>query len=194
MSLCPGVEELVRLAVKKITDVGAAYKTLLAAGQLNDCLAANQADSMITFSDDVRVAYRLSRAARKLMLDGAVTGQLSLRCGRCLKTYQDRLEEDFNLVLTLVDADEALAGDDLELDEEQISQVQICDGEIDLKQILQEQVLMGLPLRPVCARDCAGLCPHCGTDLNLATCDCEPKPFNNRFGKLKSLNLDGQGK
>jgi uncharacterized protein len=179
----------VRLLVDKITDISRAYTLCLAAAELNCMLSQAQEDSSGPFVSDALVTYRLSRADRRLMLDGELAADLTLQCGRCLTTLPGRLHESFAISLNIVD-EEGSTEEELELDDEQINSITHVEGEIDLLPVLQEQLLMALPIFSLCGENCSGLCPYCGNDLNKSRCSCEPKHFNNRFGKLKDLKLD----
>lgn len=175
-----------RLSVEKITDISTAYTVSLTADELNCQLGLDEASGR--FVGEARVDYRLARVERRLLIEGSVHAELSLQCGRCLKTFVDAFQEPFSLALNLVD-DEADTADELELDEERINSITMVAGEVDLLPVLYEQFTMLLPGHALCREDCAGICPYCGIDLNTASCDCEPPPFNNRFGKLKDLKL-----
>jgi len=45
-----------------------------------------------------------------------------------------------------------------------------------------EQVNLFIPFSPNCNRDCKGICPVCGMNLNYEKCKCE-----NSFGELNLL-------
>jgi uncharacterized protein len=47
---------------------------------------------------------------------------------------------------------------------------------------------LDLPLAPLCREQCQGLCPHCGTDLNDETCDCQG-PADPRWATLDELRF-----
>ncbi|MCL6590836.1 MAG: DUF177 domain-containing protein [Firmicutes bacterium] len=98
-------------------------------------------------------------------------------CGRCLETYS--------------------AGQTMEINEQFISKSKL-DGdetpeytfygdEIDLKECIQEQVLLALPMSYICNPGCRGLCPGCGCNLNSTTCKCVVSTINPQFEKLKVL-------
>ena len=178
-----------RLLVEKITDIGRDYTLTLAAADLNCLLGQAPGDFGGLFAGDVRIDYRLSRVGRRLLLDGGLSADLSLQCGRCLNAHTGELKESFSVALSIVDQEDSFV-EELELDDEQINSISLVDGEVDLLPVLMEQLLLSLPTHSLCREDCAGLCPYCGTDLNTAKCDCEPRHFNNRFGKLKDLKLD----
>jgi uncharacterized protein len=61
---------------------------------------------------------------------------------------------------------------------------------INLRDPIQEQVILALPDRVLCKPDCKGLCPQCGADLNEAACDCDRTPPFGKFAALKHLNLN----
>ncbi len=45
------------------------------------------------------------------------------------------------------------------------------------------------PLVPLCRADCRGLCPTCGVDHNVATCDCATDEPDPRWAALRSLEI-----
>jgi uncharacterized protein len=57
---------------------------------------------------------------------------------------------------------------------------------IDLGQLMHEQFYLVLPMKPLCAADCRGLCAQCGTNLNRGTCDCSRDWEDPRLAALKS--------
>lgn len=180
-----------RLLVEKITDIRSAYTLQLAADELNRQLASESKQIVAgPFASDVQVDFQLSRIDRRLLLDVHLRAELALECGRCLVPFASSLDEAFTLALSLDTSKEAESREELELEDEQVNSIQVNDGEIELEPLLLEQTLFRMPAYPCCKDDCAGLCPHCGLDLNSGRCDCEPLPFNNRFGKLKNLKLD----
>ena len=61
--------------------------------------------------------------------------------------------------------------------------------EIDLTEGIQEQVVLNLPMRPLCREDCKGLCAACGADLNLGECNCRRQPPDGPFAALRHLRL-----
>ena len=60
------------------------------------------------------------------------------------------------------------------------------DG-LELEDVLREQVLLSLPPRVLCSPDCKGLCPHCGQDLNSASCSCTQSSPDPRWSALSEL-------
>ena len=51
-----------------------------------------------------------------------------------------------------------------------------------------EQISLEVPIKPLCSKDCKGLCPKCGTDLNESKCDCAARPrIDPRLAGLKEF-------
>ena len=61
------------------------------------------------------------------------------------------------------------------------------DDQIDLNEVLREQFYLALPMKPLCADGCLGLCSQCGANLNLTTCGCETGWTDPRLAALKDL-------
>ena len=61
------------------------------------------------------------------------------------------------------------------------------DGWLDFVPIAREYIWLDLPMKTLCSADCKGLCPHCGINRNLETCDCEEEDIDPRMSALKEL-------
>jgi uncharacterized protein len=68
--------------------------------------------------------------------------------------------------------------------------IEITGDQIDLAPLVREFVLLDLPEAPLCKDDCAGICPSCGIDRNVTTCDCDTSVADPRWAGLKNLDLD----
>ncbi len=63
------------------------------------------------------------------------------------------------------------------------------DGDVlDLTELAKDFVVLELPIVPLCASDCKGLCVTCGQNLNEGTCDCTKDDIDPRWSKLSSLS------
>ena len=130
---------------------------------------------------------RVEKHGRDILLRGRMQGRLELQCSRCLNSFAAPVEADFDLLLVPgpepVSAEpEELNATDLDLD--------FYSGEvINLEAILREQILLLLPLKPLCAESCRGLCPHCGADLNQETCSCREEKSSSPFAALAKLKI-----
>jgi len=61
------------------------------------------------------------------------------------------------------------------------------EGLIDTEDIIRDQILLNIPMKPLCSEDCKGLCTICGTDLNYSECGCIVQEIDPRMAILQSL-------
>ena len=43
---------------------------------------------------------------------------------------------------------------------------------IDLGEEIRQEIIMSNPVRVLCRKDCKGICPKCGVNLNIEQCQC----------------------
>jgi uncharacterized protein len=56
---------------------------------------------------------------------------------------------------------------------------------IDLGEEIRQEIIMANPARVLCKKDCKGICPSCGVNLNIEQCKCK----NDRHSEAKPKNL-----
>jgi uncharacterized protein len=128
--------------------------------------------------DPVRVAVHLSAMPdEELLAEGEVTFEARLSCFRCLR--EDTVASAGKFLQLFTD----------EPDEDGL--VIGRDGTVDLELLVRDAIAEAVPLVYVCAPGCKGLCPTCGTDLNVAPCSGHPEESDSPFGALREL-LDSQ--
>jgi uncharacterized protein len=132
----------------------------------------------------LRLRGRLARSGDEYLLTGHLRGTLETSCGRCLEGA--RVPVDASLVVTFVPADE----DDEELADDP-DFVGFAGNEIDLSDELRDEILLAMPLKPLCKDDCQGLCPVCGGNRNVAPCTCETeqRQVASQFAALGKLKI-----
>jgi uncharacterized protein len=136
----------------------------------------------------------IHRMGEDLYSEGNLHGELELTCGRCLTRYREPIRERFRLVLepagSRVPSDPegaaALARDGVFLSDE-LESGWFRGSEIDLGSFFQEVIALAFPVQPVCREDCRGLCPRCGTDRNVESCDCSEVRRDSPFAALQVL-------
>jgi len=145
-------------------------------------------------ADPIALDVTVSRQGDEIHLEGVVGGELELECSRCLARYRHPLHETFRLVLepagsrtpTDPEASQALASDGLCLDDD-FETGWYRGNELHLDALCLEVISLGLPVKPLCREDCAGLCARCGADLNEAACGCGPVAQESPFAVLGAL-------
>src|SRR5574340_370993 len=105
-------------------------------------------------------------------LAGRATTTLEVECSRCAESFRIHVDAPFDLAY-LAQSENAGEGE-REIGDDDLNTSYYQGESIDLGDLLREQFYLALPMKPLCAEDCKGLCPECGTNLNRGTCDCKP--------------------
>ena len=142
------------------------------------------------FYEPLVFQLRFQRVGQIITADGTLDATVKLRCGRCLEIFNHPLNESFSLAFTPApESDIAADEEEIELAGDELNLIPYKDEVIELQDPLQEQLLMAVPINPVCELTCHGLCPLCGINLNCNSCNCVRKPFNNKFNILAGVDL-----
>lgn len=138
----------------------------------------------------VKVQLKAQRLRRNVQLTGQIGCQVTLVCSRCLKRFSLPLEIPFKRLFCPYPA--RVEGEkELSLDDTEVSFYQ--GEEIDTAPVIEEELLLFLPFRPLCQENCQGLCPGCGADLNLGPCGCpagEERPALAHFSDFIVKNKE----
>lgn len=145
-------------------------------------------DHPFRITSPVELRMRVQKDGERYRLTGRVETELDIACSRCLDPYPMSLDASFDVrYLPLTDT---AAHEDTEVEDDDLVAVFYRDEQIDLGQLIEEQVYLTLPMKPLCAPDCKGLCPECGTNLNQQTCACEPRWEDPRLAVLKQVIVE----
>ena len=145
-----------------------------------------------SFPQAVHYRFNVSRLVDMIEVSGFIDAVVELSCGRCLDSYQMPFSSNFFLAYTQqlpVCTDDEDEDEETELSAEEMGLTLLEGDEISLAEPLQEQLLMALPIQPLCQNDCNGLCPVCGCNLNKINCGCEEPSFDTRFASLKEFKV-----
>jgi uncharacterized protein len=132
----------------------------------------------------VLLRAKIYKDRERFRLDGHVTTTLELTCSRCVEPFALPVDSSFD-VRYLPQSENT--GDEREVEEDDLSDAFYRDEVIELGQLMEEQFYLALPMKPLCRDDCKGLCANCGTNLNVATCDCQVRWEDPRLAGLKAL-------
>ncbi len=124
----------------------------------------------------------------RFRLVGTLDTAIELGCSRCLDAFTVPVRAAFDLrYLPQTAAAETGGDDEREVEEDDLSASFYRDDAIDLAQLVEEQIYLVLPMKPLCKPDCQGLCPQCGVNRNSDTCSCETVWEDPRLSGLKAL-------
>lgn len=132
---------------------------------------------------DLRLTIHKDRDRYRLV--GTVRTDTELGCSRCLEAYRVPVDVPFDL--RYLPQTENAGDDEREVENEDLTAAYYRDEQIDLGLLIEEQVYLTLPMKPLCRADCRGLCPQCGTNLNVDTCACDTRWEDPRMAGLKAI-------
>ena len=112
-------------------------------------------------------------------------GRFEQLCARCLEPVEQPLSGSFDLIFRPGGVDAESGERSITEDETEIGYYE--ESGLLLEDAVREQVLLTLPGRTLCQEDCKGLCPHCGVNRNLASCECVEKPVDPRLAALAGI-------
>lgn len=135
------------------------------------------------FPPSLEVSLVYYRSGQELFFEGFLSGTVEGVCSRCLKTLSFSIEKPFSFVLT----PEPFPSKSRELNRDEMGLSFYSSLEIDLSPFVREQLLLALPMRPLCDDNCRGLCGGCGADLNEGPCLCPAPQGDPRMGTFRSL-------
>ena len=143
-------------------------------------------DEPVRISDNtpvVRGSVSLLRTNRGILVTGRLEVDVELTCARCLNQFSQPLtlsiEEEYFPSIDI------LTGAPIGAPEDEPGAFTIDDNNIlDLGEAIRQYSLLAVPIKPLCREDCPGLCPVCGANLSVVSCDC---PRDNPDPRLRIL-------
>ena len=118
-------------------------------------------------------------------IEGPVTARMSLSCSRCLEDFD--LDLSLRMAIKLTEKSKSPDAAEMELHNEDLDVYYYEGDEIDLDPYVYEEVMLNVPMRPLCREECKGICPTCGKNRNAEPCDCPEAPLSLFGEKLKSF-------
>ena len=170
---------MLSLDLNKIRTAEERFEQVYAPGQL-------PAEDAFRVAAPVSLAFDIFKDKQQFRLVGRVQTTLELTCSRCLEPFTLPVDQTFDLRYQ-PHAHNTGEGE-REIEEDDLTTAFYEHDEIDLGQLMREQFYLALPMKPLCAPDCKGLCPVCGTNLNRGSCECKREWEDPRMAALRALS------
>lgn len=159
-------------------------------GEIDGSQYKNAGDEDFSFLSHIGYELHVKKFEDGIRLMGTVSSDLSLACGRCLDDFKYHVQSYLDVNITQKSG--VHVEDEIELKGEDLDVYFFENNEIDLNPLVFEEVLLNIPMKPLCREDCKGLCDVCGKNRNYETCNCDKKQETPLGEKLKSfLALQG---
>ena len=124
------------------------------------------------------------RAGVEIRIAGSLRTTVESACSRCLEPACYEVSKVFDLFFRQNNEFMFDEDDEIELSDKDTRTAFFTGSQLNIGDILHEQVLLALPMRLLCKLDCKGLCPTCGTNFNLKSCQCPQEQFNPNLDAL----------
>ncbi len=130
----------------------------------------------ISIDTPVKIKGDIKSISSMLYLTLGISASYTAKCSRCLKDTTEDLSFTINEVFSKPG-----------LENENDDVIILDSNEIDLKDIVVQALFCAVPITSLCSSDCKGLCPICGCNLNIESCNCEEEDIDPRLAVLKDF-------
>ena len=150
-------------------------------------------DDAVSLVAPVTGRLRFVRDHAGILVQGPLATEVAMECARCLAPMRApvafELVEHFRPTIQLTEGP-AILRDPGEEDEAATD----IDAHhvLDLSAVIEQNILLNIPLHPLCRPDCRGLCQVCGADWNEGPCGCQT-PGDPRWDALRALMAASNG-
>lgn len=137
-------------------------------------------DAGLEFSGPPRIEFTArSTTAGGVQVDGRVEATIRLSCRRCLVEQAVSFSVPLSFIME--------PGVEPGAEDDGVFPLHAAGDAVSLAPIVREELLLAVPEFHLCRADCRGLCPQCGTDLNVAACECRTTETDPRWEALRKL-------
>ncbi|MCF8085292.1 MAG: DUF177 domain-containing protein [Desulfohalobiaceae bacterium] len=138
-----------------------------------------------TIAEAIQAKVHVSPQDKGYLINGDLSGKIEMPCDRCAEAAGFVLAAHFSI---FEESDPSLSEADLL--GPRFLWMENNVWFLDLAGVLWEQMVLNLPFKHVCAEECQGVCPGCGTNLNLGPCDCQAEEGDPRLAVLRRLKIE----
>ena len=129
------------------------------------------------FVTPVKVTGMIENEAGVVVLTMQLSYTMHLICDRCLDEFERAFSCSWDHVLVA----EPLT------DDSDTENIEVLDGLLNLDELVLSDILLNLPSKLLCRKECKGLCPQCGQNRNHGSCNCTEKTVDPRWAALGEL-------
>ncbi|MBF0522829.1 MAG: DUF177 domain-containing protein [Candidatus Omnitrophica bacterium] len=107
----------------------------------------------VEIKEPLEVFGTVEKSGETVIVRLKTSGKFSFACSRCLEPVDKVLEKEVFL--------------DYAIDRTMLF--------IDIADDIRQEVMLNFPEKVLCRKDCRGICPDCGANLNAEKCRCRKK-------------------
>ena len=118
-------------------------------------ISSDLVDENAVFLKPAHADISLRKVGEEIFIKGRICTQLSFVCSRCLSPYEFPVDSNFDLVYLPEELDDLRD----HLEAEDMNRYFYSSPTINLTEVVLEQVNLTFPVKPLCSKDCQGICP-----------------------------------
>jgi len=150
-------------------------KHVVRRGPLLEALVAD-VDSRIPAGQDAEADVLLEPFDGGLAVSGTARSRWEGECRRCLRSVGGEVVADVKEIFRRGGGPDE-------------GTYPMGDDHVNLREVVLDSLFAGLPLLPLCRQECQGICPVCGTDRNVSSCECAVVVPDPRWSALDVLKV-----
>lgn len=133
------------------------------------------------FKKPVEVDVNVDKTPRQVYLTSEIRTSGLFNCDRCIEDFEHPLKSQFMMLYVFDEMDKG------KFPEEEVQIISPDTVYIDMADEIRQMILLSVPLKLLCKEDCKGLCPKCGKNRNIESCECREDYVDPRWQGLAGL-------
>lgn len=160
--------------------------------KFNEDLSSKAAEYGVDILNPVKVTADVTNCGSYFQVSGSIDVAVKLICDRCLKSYEYLMdiklfEQYYYIEDNDCKRDLLVYKTDIKPDVDLGEKIPFSGDLINIDLEVLSAVRLALPMKCLCSKDCLGLCPKCGMNLNFGQCNCQNDDIDVRMSVLKKL-------
>ena len=136
------------------------------------------ADSQI-FRSEISVVLEIDKEKDTLYIKQHASTTGDFICDRCAEAFRREVMSHESIVFT--------SDRDLIQYDDELRYLAPDEQEIDITDDVRDALMLAIPFKLLCTDECKGICPHCGANLNVSSCECTTDFIDPRWEALRQL-------
>lgn len=137
------------------------------------------------FQTEIHVHALLDKTVHQAFLKAEISTSGLFACDRCVRDVSLTFSPGYRMYYVVE------GGETGDLDPSEVQVIPPGLNAIDIDDDVRQILLLAIPQKILCTRDCKGLCPECGRNRNADPCDCSVSIDDSRWEKLREIRDSG---
>lgn len=137
----------------------------------------------VSLPEPVHVQGTVTNTGSSMLLRARASALVELQCSRCLQDVRTPVEAVVEERFRAEEAEAATFEDEELADDDDVGYYE--RDRIEVGEVVRENFVLQIPMKPVCDDACQGLCPQCGINFNVDSCSCTRDDTDPRLAVLR---------